>query len=151
MTHLIHSSKLMTQENWLSRKKKKIPYITSDAPQGTHIYRGMEAHRGMQEVLSSVWNTRQSLEPSFQNEPNHSLAEKAETHIMEHTVYIKLLSPLCCLKRRNVWSLPRSWHQKMLMKNINRKSIWTEWQAYNNSIIRISVLRNEANNDIHLF
>ena len=67
-----------------------------------------------------------------------------------HSQY-QLLSPLCCLKRRNVWSLPRSWHQKMFMKNINRKSIWTEWHAYNNSIIKISVLHNEANNDIHLF
>ena len=58
----------------------------------------MEAHSGTQEVLSSVWNTRQSLEPSFQNEPNHSLAGKAETHIMEHTVDINCSVPSVALR-----------------------------------------------------
>ena len=53
----------------------------------------------MQEVLLSVWNTRQSLEPCFQNEPNRSLAEKAETtHIMERTVDINSSVPSVALR-----------------------------------------------------
>lgn len=52
----------------------------------------------MQGVLWSVWNTRQSLEPSFQNEPNHSLAETAETHTMDHTANMNCSVPCVALR-----------------------------------------------------
>lgn len=43
-----------------------------------------------------MWSTRQSLEPSFQDKPNRSLAEKAEAH----TININCSIPWVALREK---------------------------------------------------
>lgn len=66
----------------------------------------MGRHHWVHTFLQSVWGTRQSLDPSLQNEPNHSTAKKAEARPVHQ---LSLHTALCSVLP---WEATAKLHQR---------------------------------------